>query len=230
MIGEEVRRRREEMGLTGAQLAARAGMAPSAVSQIETGRRSPSSTSVMKLAQALSVEVGDFFPKAQVQLPLEQPLTERPEVREWLRERGAKFALMAEAEFSELVLNMETRDPTDGDALLEGIEDLIEKITVEDRAVERALTHEWLNGGELFPDAAAGPDHFARAVERRKAVTQLQRAFVNEYQVFRLALTNYSKRLYSSGRTSNYLGHPKSIEIERQQMLEEAFAEELIGA
>jgi transcriptional regulator with XRE-family HTH domain len=64
MIGEEVRRRREELGLTGAQLAARAGMAPSAVSQIETGRRSPSSTSVMKLAGALGVEPGELYPKA----------------------------------------------------------------------------------------------------------------------------------------------------------------------
>jgi transcriptional regulator with XRE-family HTH domain len=72
MIGREIRRRREEMGLTGAHLAARAGMAPSAVSQIETGKRTPSSTSVAKLAEALSVEPGDLFPKkAQSPLPLE---------------------------------------------------------------------------------------------------------------------------------------------------------------
>ena len=71
MIGEEVRRYRQELRLTGAQLAARAGMAPSAVSQIETGKRIPSSTSVMKLAEALGVEVAELFPKAQAQLPLE---------------------------------------------------------------------------------------------------------------------------------------------------------------
>ena len=69
MIGEEVRRRREELGLTGAQLAARAGMAPSTVSQIETGKRSPSSASVMKLAQALGIEAGDLFPLEQPRLP-----------------------------------------------------------------------------------------------------------------------------------------------------------------
>lgn len=73
MIGEEVRRQREELGLTGAQLAARAGLAPSAVSQIETGKRSPSSMSVMKLADALGVEVGQLYPKkAQAPLPLEE--------------------------------------------------------------------------------------------------------------------------------------------------------------
>jgi transcriptional regulator with XRE-family HTH domain len=69
MIGKEVRRRREELGLTGAQLAARAGMAPSAVSQIETGKRSPSSASVIKLAQALGVEAGELFPLEQPRLP-----------------------------------------------------------------------------------------------------------------------------------------------------------------
>jgi transcriptional regulator with XRE-family HTH domain len=71
MIGEEVRRRREELGLTGAQLAEKAGMAPSAVSQIETGKRTPSSASVMKLAAALSVEVGELYPKGARQLSLE---------------------------------------------------------------------------------------------------------------------------------------------------------------
>jgi transcriptional regulator with XRE-family HTH domain len=69
MIGEEVRRRREALGLTGAQLAAKAGMAPSAVSQIETGKRTPSSTSVLKLAYALGVEVGELYPKGQGSLP-----------------------------------------------------------------------------------------------------------------------------------------------------------------
>ncbi len=72
MIGEEVRRRREELGLTGAQLAERAGLAPSAVSQIETGKRTPSSASVLKLAEGLGVEVGELYPKkAQASLPLE---------------------------------------------------------------------------------------------------------------------------------------------------------------
>ena len=71
MIGEAVRRRREELRLTGAQLAAKAGMAPSAVSQIETGKRTPSSSSVVKLAAALGVEVGELFPKAEAQLPLD---------------------------------------------------------------------------------------------------------------------------------------------------------------
>jgi len=68
-VGAEIRRLREDRGWTGAQLAVYAGMAPSAVSQIETGRRSPNTGSLAKIAKALEVEVGDFFPKAEAPLP-----------------------------------------------------------------------------------------------------------------------------------------------------------------
>jgi transcriptional regulator with XRE-family HTH domain len=72
LIGEEIRRRRQEKGWTGVQLAEKAGMAPSAISQIETGRRSPHSASVIKLAAALECEVAELYPKApQAPLPLE---------------------------------------------------------------------------------------------------------------------------------------------------------------
>jgi transcriptional regulator with XRE-family HTH domain len=71
LIGEEVRRRREELGLSGAQLAARASMSPSAVSQIETGKRTPSSGSVIKLSAALGVEVGDLYPVGEAPLPFD---------------------------------------------------------------------------------------------------------------------------------------------------------------
>ena len=70
-VGAEIRRLREGRGWTGAQLAVYAGMAPSAVSQIETGRRSPNTGSLAKIAKALEVEVADFFPKAEAQLPLD---------------------------------------------------------------------------------------------------------------------------------------------------------------
>jgi transcriptional regulator with XRE-family HTH domain len=78
MIGDDVRRRREDLGLTGAQLAARAGMAPSAISQIETGKRMPSFTSVIKLADALGVSVGELFPKDQNALPLDYFVADAP--------------------------------------------------------------------------------------------------------------------------------------------------------
>jgi transcriptional regulator with XRE-family HTH domain len=70
-VGTEIRRLREERGWTGAQLAVYAGMAPSAVSQIETGRRSPNTGSLAKIAKALGVEVVDLFPIGQAPLPLD---------------------------------------------------------------------------------------------------------------------------------------------------------------
>ena len=70
-VGIEIRRQRKALGMTGAELAEKAGLAPSAVSQIETGRRTPSSTSVLKLAEALGVGVGELYPKAEPRLPLD---------------------------------------------------------------------------------------------------------------------------------------------------------------
>jgi transcriptional regulator with XRE-family HTH domain len=60
---------REARGWIQAKLAVEAGMAPSAVNQIENGKRSPSANSLNKLAGALGVEVADLFPKEQASLP-----------------------------------------------------------------------------------------------------------------------------------------------------------------
>ena len=68
-VGQEIKRLREARGWIQAKLAVEAGMAPSAVNQIENGKRSPSANSLNKLAAALEVEVGDLFPKGQAPLP-----------------------------------------------------------------------------------------------------------------------------------------------------------------
>ncbi len=72
-VGAEIRRLREGRGWTGAQLAVYSGMAPSAISQIETGRRSPNTSSLAKIARALEVEVVDLFPKVSAPLFTEPP-------------------------------------------------------------------------------------------------------------------------------------------------------------
>jgi transcriptional regulator with XRE-family HTH domain len=69
---DRVRELRFERGLSQAKLAARAGIDPSTVNQIETGKRSPSANSLNKLARALEVEVADLFPKGQPPLPLDE--------------------------------------------------------------------------------------------------------------------------------------------------------------
>jgi transcriptional regulator with XRE-family HTH domain len=222
---EELRRLRKQRGLTQAKLAVQAGLDPSSLSQIETGARQPNTRTLEKLAGVLGVEVVDLFPKAQeAPRPLEQPPMASPEVRDWLIEQGAKFALLSDAEFSELVLNMEAG--THDNDLLEGIERLEDEITEEDRNVERALMQEFRQGGNLFPNTPDGPDVVKRAFARHKEVMRLRRALAARYQVFRRSLANYSMKLFDAGRTSDFLVHPRLAETMRRQLLEKAFAEE----
>jgi transcriptional regulator with XRE-family HTH domain len=222
---EKLRRLRKQRGLTQAKLAVQAGLDPSSLSQIETGARQPNTRTLEKLAGVLGVEVVDLFPKAQgAPRSLEQPLMASREVRDWLMKRGVKFALLSDAEFSELVLNMEAG--THEIDLLDGIERLVDEITDEDLSVERALMREFAQGGDLFPNTPDGPDVVKRAFARHKEVMRLRRALADRYQVFRRSLTNYSMRLFDAGRTSDFLVHPRLAETMRRQLLEEAFAEE----
>src|SRR5215212_4058909 len=141
-VGEQIRRRREDKGWTGLQLAVKAGMAPSAVSQIETGKRNPNSASLVKLASALGVDVGDLYPKAQAPLPLEEEtLMARPRVLGWLRDLGARLALTSEEEFSELVLGMDLE--VDEDGYPKGIERLVGALWEEEDKVIGALMREF---------------------------------------------------------------------------------------
>ena len=67
-VGKEIRRIREAKGWSQAKLAVEAGMGTSALSQIENNKRNASSRSLLRLARALGVEVGDLFPKGQLPL------------------------------------------------------------------------------------------------------------------------------------------------------------------
>src|SRR5215212_3386089 len=68
---QDVRRLRQEKGWGQKELAFHANLAQSVISEIETGKRSPSARTLRKLAGALEVEVADLFPKGQVPLPLD---------------------------------------------------------------------------------------------------------------------------------------------------------------
>ena len=82
----KVRRLRQERGWNQTELAFHAELAPSVISQIETGKRDPSAATLRKLADALDVGVPDLFErwqdlKAQAPLPFDTP--EDEEAREW---------------------------------------------------------------------------------------------------------------------------------------------------
>jgi transcriptional regulator with XRE-family HTH domain len=143
MIGEEIRRQREVLGLTGAQLAAKAGMAPSAVSQIETGKRTPSSTSVLKLAYALGVEVGELYPKGQTPLP--ELVEERRSDWENAVNGARKLREHAQEQVSELLARWQEskdreEDPAERRPYLDDIGKILQEAYDAERALVRALS------------------------------------------------------------------------------------------
>jgi transcriptional regulator with XRE-family HTH domain len=69
----EVKRLRQGREWNQTELAYHAGLAPSVISQIENGKRDPTARTLRKLAEALSVDVGDLFPKGQAPPSPEQP-------------------------------------------------------------------------------------------------------------------------------------------------------------
>lgn len=82
------------MGVTQVQLAALAGMDPATLNRIEQGKANPNLKTIERLADALEVEVADFFPKAQAPLPFNLASTEegrREKYLPWL-----EFALRYE--------------------------------------------------------------------------------------------------------------------------------------
>jgi len=60
---------RREKGLSQQELADLAGVGQDSISAIETGKHEPHPRTLRKLAEALDVEVADFFPKAPAPLP-----------------------------------------------------------------------------------------------------------------------------------------------------------------
>jgi transcriptional regulator with XRE-family HTH domain len=68
---DELRRIRNERGLSQQRLAGLAGVDKVTIVHIEGGKVSPKVETLEKLATALEVEIADFFPKVQAPLPFE---------------------------------------------------------------------------------------------------------------------------------------------------------------
>ena len=64
-IGHNIRIAREKSGRTQEDVAAEAGMHPTALSMIETGSREPRIDSIIRLAFALDIEPGAFFARVK---------------------------------------------------------------------------------------------------------------------------------------------------------------------
>jgi len=74
---DEVKRIRRERGLSQRRLAELAGVNKVTLVHTETGKSSPNVETLEKLADALEVEVADFFPKVAPPLPFDQGAEER---------------------------------------------------------------------------------------------------------------------------------------------------------
>jgi putative transcriptional regulator len=84
---QELKRIRNELGWSQQRLADESGVNKATINQVEQGKRSPSIPTLESLARAMSVEVGDFFPKVQA------PLWSEDEIRAaWHSGRTIRWA------------------------------------------------------------------------------------------------------------------------------------------
>ena len=60
-FGKRIRAWRLELGLTQNEIGKRAGIDPSAIAHYESGRRTPSFESIVRLARAFDVTIDSFF-------------------------------------------------------------------------------------------------------------------------------------------------------------------------
>jgi len=95
-----VRELREEAGVSQVGLAVAAGMDPATLNRLEMGKRSPNLKTLERLADALGVEVVDFFPKAEA-VSLER----------WLSDRcGHAYLAMSSEELARFIEDAENLD------------------------------------------------------------------------------------------------------------------------
>ena len=81
-LGGRIRLLREQRGLSQEKLAERAGLTSKFLGEVERIETNPSTTSIARLAAALSVNVGDLFAAGDLLLPV--PATQLDRVREAL--------------------------------------------------------------------------------------------------------------------------------------------------
>ena len=64
-LGVAVKRRREELGFSQEQLALRSGLHQRWISNVETGKRNPSYSSIRRLAAALDLSSAELIARAE---------------------------------------------------------------------------------------------------------------------------------------------------------------------
>ncbi len=236
-VGQEIKRLREARGWIQAKLAVEAGMAPSAVNQIENGKRSPSASSLNKLAGALGVEVADLFPKAETQLWSEEPSERDGQwsqvFKDWLQEHNARRVLMADEEVVENLKRLASG--SDREAIVTRFQQEAHKTFEEEETVVDALKEEFRHGGGLLPVPTEGPGLKQQFFARHKDYSRLQREVRKCYGRYYRALETVNRSLFHAGRTNDFVilnKRPQTVKAIREatRALQEEAHENARGA
>jgi transcriptional regulator with XRE-family HTH domain len=219
---------RERRALTLRELAEMSGVAADTINQIELGHRKPRPSTLRKLARALEVDVEELAsPKvAAPSSPTPEPASEG-ELEEWLARHGAQRTLITDKNVVENFKRMGSG--SDSQAIPDRFEQEWSETVQEEAALLDALTKEWTRGGALLPKLEQGPNGVERAFVRHKEFERLRREIRRRYGRYYRALEAFSRFLYFSGRTDDYVIVNKrlqTVDAERaatRALREEAF-------
>jgi transcriptional regulator with XRE-family HTH domain len=155
---------RLQHGLSQVDLSVLSGVAQNTISDIETGRRDPRPSTLRRLAKALSVEVGDFYPEMSRRKAIAPP----PSLAEWLKERCdhaflamdkaalvAMFEDLDDAERRELglAINHEYNEFCAFPSNVTAAERVLMRRTIRDSISEVAVKHQLaLHESGLYPE------------------------------------------------------------------------------
>ena len=124
LVGETLRARREESGLSLRAAAERAGMSPAHLSEVERGLKEPSLGALERIADAVGGGVGEVFLDLAIALgaapprPVRHPLGFAPDPRaeiDWAVERLHQEDLRAVAAFGAFLASQnQNRSTTEG--------------------------------------------------------------------------------------------------------------------
>jgi transcriptional regulator with XRE-family HTH domain len=145
---QELTRIRSERGWSQQRLSEESGVNKATINQIERGRRSPNVETLERLADALDVGVGDFFPKAQAPLWSDNSPRER-RYRPTTREVKTLDLFCTKVERR---INSGRMTPSETEIALDAIEGFVAVVaaTMSDAMFERfiSLGHRLLDAAE----------------------------------------------------------------------------------
>ena len=84
-VGQRIRRLRLKKGMLQEELARKAGLSPSALSNFEQGRRRTSLEWLRRISKTLGVSMSDLIPDARIRKPLAQTEEEEKLLSLWRR-------------------------------------------------------------------------------------------------------------------------------------------------